>query len=970
MRALRTFLLPILAFTFLIIPPLIIPPVAGPAVAQSKKEPRAEKSEDLRALNRRIRELFDAGNYREAGRVAERLAAATRARYGDTHPNYANALLRQGLMYRHQARYAEAETVLRRAVEIYEGAYGSKSQKLAGALLGLGQALSRTDRLDEAEGLHRRALAIQEEGLGPEDEALSPTLNSLGIVLARRRNFADAEAAHRRALAIEEKSSGPEDRTVAVRLTNLANVLIATNRPAEAERHLRRAHAITEKALGPDHPNVSGTLRSLVRVLWATDRSAEVGQLLQRILSINERNFGPRHQRVGSALVDLALWRAREGDWAGAVAFGRRAMPILTGSAARDRGENGRDDDDAQEGASSRIDSNMLGGRTNTFRAHARNLHRAAPHDGKAQGEAYEAAQWAMQTGAADALAQMSLRFAKGGGALGTLVRDRQDLLARRDTEDRRLLAAIARHDADAVRERRQALAAIDGRLAGIDDRLGRDFKEFAELSSPRPVSLAATQALLQPNEALVLFMDVRGLRGTSKLSEESLGFLVTRETSRWFSIPLGTRALRTRVAALRCGLDGELWIDATNWPQASEEEARERTAQFERQRRCRVLVKAAPRTELAGLSPIQVLPFDLEGAHELYRALFGPIEDLIKDKHLLVVPSGPLMALPLHVLVTEPPAAAFPAQGAEYGDAAWLARRNPITVLPSVGSLRAVRAFARTGKATSSFLGVGNPLLTGPSGRDKRAWTRLSCAEAATPSSQVASRGMPGSVSRLFGGGLADVELVRRQQPLPETADELCAVAQATGAPEAAVLLGEKASETTIKAFSADGTLSNARVVHFATHGLLAGESRAVRLSAAEPALVLTPPSRPSEEDDGLLTASEVAQLRLDADWVVLSACNTAAGESDGPRTEALSGLARAFFYAGARALLVSHWAVDSQAAVNVVTRAFDEMRADAKVGRAEALRRSMLALIGRGGRATHPATWAPFVVVGEGAR
>jgi hypothetical protein len=133
-------------------------------------------------------------------------------------------------------------------------------------------------------------------------------------------------------------------------------------------------------------------------------------------------------------------------------------------------------------------------------------------------------------------------------------------------------------------------------------------------------------------------------------------------------------------------------------------------------------------------------------------------------------------------------------------------------------------------------------------------------------------------------------------------------------------------------------------------------------------PALLLTPPSQASEDDDGLLTASEVAQLKLDADWVILSACNTAAG--DDLEAEALSGLARAFFYAGSRALLASHWYVDSEAAVALVTRAFAEINAQAGVGRAEALRRAMLALVGQGGRLAHPAIWAPFVVVGEGAR
>ena len=109
------------------------------------------------------------------------------------------------------------------------------------------------------------------------------------------------------------------------------------------------------------------------------------------------------------------------------------------------------------------------------------------------------------------------------------------------------------------------------------------------------------------------------------------------------------------------------------------------------------------------------------------------------------------------------------------------------------------------------------------------------------------------------------------------------------------------------------------------------------------------------------------MAALKLDADWVILSACNTAAGGAQG--AEALSGLARAFIYAGARALLVSHWSVDSAATVKLITSAVGATARDKTIGRAEALRRAMLAMIDTGeAREAHPAFWAPFVVVGEG--
>ena len=131
----------------------------------------------------------------------------------------------------------------------------------------------------------------------------------------------------------------------------------------------------------------------------------------------------------------------------------------------------------------------------------------------------------------------------------------------------------------------------------------------------------------------------------------------------------------------------------------------------------------------------------------------------------------------------------------------------------------------------------------------------------------------------------------------------------------------------------------------------------------------MLSLPKQPSDFDDGLLTSSEVAQLKLNADWVVLSACNTIAG--DKPGAEALSGLARSFFYAGARALLVSHWAVDSEAASRLATSTFERLKSDPKIGRAEALRQSMLGYLNDTSQPknAYPAFWGPFTLIGEGA-
>jgi CHAT domain-containing protein len=333
---------------------------------------------------------------------------------------------------------------------------------------------------------------------------------------------------------------------------------------------------------------------------------------------------------------------------------------------------------------------------------------------------------------------------------------------------------------------------------------------------------------------------------------------------------------------------------------------------------------------------------------------LLGQVEPLVKDKRsLLVVPSGALTALPFHLLVTERPAAVIPDTFDGYREAAWLLKRQAVSVLPSVASLKTLRVFARKEQGTKPMTGFGDPLFN-PS--QQGSGDKLGAIKSA-------ARGVTNAAYTDFwkGAGVDRARLAQALPQLPDTADELNAVAKDLGVSASDIHLGEDASETTVKR----APLADYGIVYFATHGLVAGDVKGV----AEPALVLSLPKQPSELDDGLLTASEVAQLKLNADWVVLSACNTIAG--DRPGAEALSGLARSFFYAGARALLVSHWAVDSEAATRLTTSTFDRLKANPKLGRSEALRQAMLAYLNdrSSPRNAYPAFWAPFALIGEGA-
>jgi CHAT domain-containing protein len=336
-------------------------------------------------------------------------------------------------------------------------------------------------------------------------------------------------------------------------------------------------------------------------------------------------------------------------------------------------------------------------------------------------------------------------------------------------------------------------------------------------------------------------------------------------------------------------------------------------------------------------------VPLPAGTPEEMARRLYGHLFDNVKDclrgtKHILLATDPDFFSVPWNALLTASPPVGHAFQ---YREAAWLPKTYSLSLLPSARSLYQLRDHLPESRAKDNFLGIGDPDFTGHSNENK----------------QIA-------LAPLFASrGLANRAAIEDLDRLPETADELRIIAKALGNVRSTILLGANATEHELR----KQQLSNYRVISFATHALVAGGLDGL----TEPALVLTPgKDEHNPKNDGLLTASEIGNLSLDANLVILSACSTAApdGHSGG---RGLSGLADAFFFAGARSLAVTQWPLDSETGTLLGSGLVARSVGVRGVGVAEGLRLTMVNFISnvKEDYLAHPHFWGAFVIAGDGS-
>lgn len=528
--------------------------------------------------------------------------------------------------------------------------------------------------------------------------------------------------------------------------------------------------------------------------------------------------------------------------------------------------------------------------------------------------EAFLLADLARGSSVQKALAQSTARTSFKDKRLAELARSEQDLQRKINSLNELLLNISQAGGSSSAQEKiRNDISNARSERDSVKKDIENKYPEYFDLVEPKPITIEKTAKILNQNEVLVTWYFGERQSFVWAIHQNGL--------SNFANINLTKKDISRDVKILRKALD-------------------------------------------PGVSSVEdIPPFDVILSNKLYSQIIKPIEQSLSGKNLLIsVPHESLAQIPISVLLTEkinqPPKGSAALK--DYQNAPWLIRKIAISQLPSVNALAALRGAKIERNDAQSFIAFADPYFSKAQANNVLA--KIETAQV------VNTRGKPlnlRSVPKTSNVSSAELALL---PGLPDTSIEVNEIAKVLNAKPEDIYLNQHASVK--KVLETDFSKKN--IIMFSTHGLVPGELNGL----TQPALALSSPDVTGEKDsDGLLTMDKILELKLNADWVVLSACNTASSDNS---SEAVSGLGRAFFYAGARALLVSNWPVDTVSSRELMVDLFKRHNNQEKISKPEALKQAMLNIADKGAARigntnvvsyfySHPLFWAPFVVVGD---
>ncbi|HYQ08756.1 MAG TPA: CHAT domain-containing tetratricopeptide repeat protein, partial [Xanthobacteraceae bacterium] len=834
-----------------------------------------------------------------------------------------------GLVFEARGQYQEAEAAYRRAEAFrragikdlprYDYPPPAEQMMLAADshLLAAARNESREGKLSEAEADARRALLGVLKAQGKYTPTTPQFIVGLAAILVEQGRYQEAEKLARSALDIQRTLGIRDDAPQSVAmLSGLGNILVAERKAKEAAI----VYAQLDKAMeqwGPQQREAFELNGSRIAALYASGQFEAGIAAAEALVKRQIARTGANSFDAASAHGTLAEGYARAGRDADAIAEFKVAVPMLM-SAARETDNNDPTLVAARNARLQRI-----------VEAYIAVLARSQNASNDVAVETFGLADAVRGQAVQQALADSSARMVAKDAALAELVRTEQDrakqISAELGTLNNLLALPSDQRDSQTMHAIRTEIEQLRTERKTAQQQIKQRFPAYATLIDPKPPTVDEIKAALRSGEALLSFYFGQ---------DKSFVWAVPKEGAVAFAaVPATAVQLEANVRKLREALE----------PQVT-------------------MVSEIP-------------AFDVALAYQLYATLLKPVETGWRgSKSLIVVTNGALGALPLGLLPTAPAQVDLAAKPlfAGYRNVPWLARTHAVTVVPSASALITLRHLPPGTSSRDKLIGFGDPYFNAQEAADANAEQQVPMQVASAETSDddaVTTRGIPlklRAAPHIEDVDTAELALLPR---LPDTRLELHAVAKALDVdPAKSLYLGRDANEQNVETIN----LSHYQIIAFATHGLVPGDVDGL----TQPALALTAPEVAGVKGDGLLTMEKILALKLDADWVVLSACNTAAGAGAG--AEAASGLGSAFFYAGTRALLVTNWSVHSVSARELISDVFRRQSADSSISRSEALRQAMMALldgpgtVDRSGHSifsyAHPLFWAPYSLIGDG--